>query len=552
MDNKAIARTLEDIADLAEIAGDNPHKIRAYRKVASAIVKGTDDVAALSRAGKVTSLAGVGKGIGAVLDEIVATGTSAELATLQERVPATLLDVSKIAGLGPNKVRALWETLGITSVGEVIQACRENRLTALTGFGKKTQEKVLTSALFVAAGAGRFVLGKARSVGVEIAAALEAAGIRSRLAGEAARGLEITSGVSLVAADGDLTAVLGALGEVRREGALWHLAFGKIPVVVTSAPADTFEGAWVLGSSDEAHAAWLGEQAGGAFAEKVRGATSAEEVYDRLGLGFVPVELREGAAPEVPDDLVSPGDLEGCFHVHTEWSDGSATVDGMVSAAAKNGYKWVGISDHSQAAFYANGLGGDRLAEQRIAIEAARAKHPKMRVLHGIEVDILEDGRLDLDDAVLGQLDFVVASVHSQLRLDDAAMTARLVKAVSHPLVTLLGHPRGRLLLSRKGSGFDLDEVAKAAAAHGTALEINASPERMDLGESDVRTAKARGTRFAISPDAHSPAAFENQSLGLSVARRARLRRGDVLNAGPTSDVLAGVAKERARHQTTA
>jgi DNA polymerase (family 10) len=250
----------------------------------------------------------------------------------------------------------------------------------------------------------------------------------------------------------------------------------------------------------------------------------------------------------VPADLIGAGDLEGCFHVHTDWSDGDTTLDGMVAAAAAAGYRWVGISDHSQAASYANGLGADRLVAQRAAIEAARLKYPRVNVLHGIEVDILENGELDLDDATLRSLDFVVASVHSQLRLDEAAMTARLVKAVSHPLVTLLGHPRGRLLLSRQGSSFDLEQVARAARENGTALEINASPERMDLGEDDVRTALAQGASFAINPDAHSPTAFGNQPLGLAVARRARLSRDRVLNAGATAEVLARVASRRASH----
>lgn len=547
MENGRIAGKLSELASLLEIAGDNPHKIRAYRKASDLIREQVADVAVLSRAGNVTALPGVGKGIGAVLDEIVASGTSTELEAIRERVPASLLEVAQIPGLGPAKVRALWETLGLMDVGEIIQACRENRLVALPGFGKKTQEKVLAGALFVEAGSGLFSLGKARSVGLEVIAWLEAAGLSARLSGPAARGVEVVDGVWVVAGSlADLSGLLGPLGPVTPTADGVNLVIGKMPVRVLSVEATELEVAAVLASSDAAHAAWLVERSGGDAALRARGAKSEAEVYERLGLPVVPVELREGRAPDVPDDLVEAGDLQGCFHVHTDWSDGSGTIEAMVAAAETAGYTWVGISDHSQAASYANGLGPERLRLQRAAIDGVRAKFPQLMILHGAEVDILADGSLDLDDQTLASLDFAVASVHTQLRLDEAAMTARLVKAVSHPLVTLLGHPRGRLLLSRQPSTFDLSAVADAARTHGTALEINASPQRLDLSDADARTAKARGATFAINPDAHAPGEMENQSLGITVARRARLSRGEVLNAGPRKAVLARVAKSRA------
>jgi DNA polymerase (family X) len=551
VENRQIARTLEEIAALSEIAGENPHKIRAYRKAAATLGTATEDVAALSRAGKVTTLAGVGKGIGAVLDEIVATGGSSELVELQARVPASLLDVAKIGGLGPGRVRTLFDTLAIATVGEVIQACRENRLVGLAGFGKKLQEKVLESALFVAAGSGRFVLGKSRGVGASVVAALARQGIEARVAGETARGVEVNQGVLLVSAPGDLASTLAELAEggvVRQEDDAYELVVGKMPVRVVVASPETFAARWVRATADEAHVAFLDGLAGGDFVLACLGAVDERAVYERLGTAFVPAELREGAAPEVPADLVNETDLLGCFHVHTDWSDGAGSLREMVAAAQKAGFSWIGLSDHSEAAGYANGLTRERLVEQRAAIDALRGSFPKIEILHGIEADILADGALDLDPEALARLDFVVASVHSQLRMERAAMTARLVKAVSNPVVTLLGHPRGRLLLARKGADFELSVVAEAARAAGTAFEINASPERMDLSAEDVVAASAGRSdlRFAINPDAHSPAALENVPLGLAVARRARLTREQVLTAGTAAEVRARLATRRA------
>lgn len=551
MDNRQIAHTLEEIASLAEIAGDNPHKIRAYRKAASTLAGSAADVAALSRAGKVTTLPGVGKGIGAVLDEIVATGNAAELTELRTRVPATLLDVAKIGGLGPGRVRTLFETLGVATVGEVIQACRENRLLALAGFGKKLQEKVLESALFVAAGSGRFVLGKSRAAAAVVVSALAAVGIEARLAGEVARGLEVTEGVTIVAASGALFDSLRAVadgGVVRETSDGVELVVAQVPVRVIAVGDDTFVARWVRATADDAHIAWLDSLAKGDFVLAARGVADEGALYERLGVSFVPVELREGAAPEVPADLIKQADLMGCFHVHTDWSDGAGSLREMVSTAQALGYSWIGLSDHSEAAGYANGLTRERLLEQRGAIDELRAAFPKVTIFHGVEADILADGALDLDPATLAGLDFVVASVHSQLRLERDAMTARLVKAVSNPVVTLLGHPRGRLLLARKGADFDLAAVASAALSAGTALEINASPERMDLSVEDVQEA-SRGRaslQFAIDPDAHSPTALGNVPLGLAVARRAKLTRQQVLTAGTAEEVHDRLRARRA------
>ena len=306
-----------------------------------------------------------------------------------------------------------------------------------------------------------------------------------------------------------------------------------IVVHVTIVPRAEWVFAALTGGADEEHGAWLVELAGSEAQLRAACSTAKTEddVYRALGVAPVPAELREGRAPAVPADLVGMERLGGVFHVHSDWSDGTASILDMLRAAREHGLGFLGLSDHSQAAWYANGLGGDRLLEQAYAVEAARREVPEVRLFHGIEVDILADGALDLPDEVLERLDFVIASVHSQLQMDAAAMTKRLVRAVSHPLVTILGHPTGRLLLARGGSGFDVAEVAAAAAANDTFLEINANPQRLDLSDTMVRLARTKGARFAIDPDAHGTRGFADTVLGVTVARRAALSSEHVLNA---------------------
>jgi DNA polymerase (family X) len=271
------------------------------------------------------------------------------------------------------------------------------------------------------------------------------------------------------------------------------------------------------------------------------------EVYAALDLPFIPPELREDGSLSLPDGLLAVRGVRGVFHVHTTWSDGTASVCAMARAAAEAGYQYVGISDHSKAASYANGLDEDRLAAQCQDVDRARREVPEIAILHGIEVDVLDDGALDLPDSVLVQLDFVVASLHTRFSLDAETQTARMVRALRHPLVTILGHPTGRLLLGREGYLFDFDAVADAAAEHGVALEINASPQRLDLGPDLIRRAARRGAQFCINPDAHEIRGFDDVPLGIAQARRAALMAGRVLNTLDHIEITRTLRERRRR-----
>jgi DNA polymerase (family 10) len=370
--------------------------------------------------------------------------------------------------------------------------------------------------------------------------ALARAGLEvATVVGDARRGAETMHELSMVARGPvDIRALADALrgavacNDVALDGknAVRMYFEGGGPARVTVVARNAYVEALVRGTGSASHVRWLESLAGraGGLSRACSRAKSERELYQSLGVPFPPPELREHPTPRVPK-LVSA--VRGIFHVHTTWSDGTASIHEMARAAAEAGFAYLGISEHSRAASYARGLDAKRLRAQARAVERARREVPGIVLFHGVEVDVLEDGSLDLDDATLAALDFVVASIHSDLDMPSGPMTARLVRAVTHPLVTILGHPTGRLLPGRHGYAFDIDVVAEAAAGSDTFLEINANPQRLDLSAALVRRAALRGARFAIDPDAHSPRGIADAALGLAVARRAGLAPSQVLNS---------------------
>ncbi|HEY3819446.1 MAG TPA: PHP domain-containing protein [Polyangiaceae bacterium] len=373
------------------------------------------------------------------------------------------------------------------------------------------------------------------------------------IVGDARRGLELVNELSMVVRGPcDAAAMARALRrapaaegvEVLDADTVGMRFEGGGPTRLRVVAPAVFVEALVRGTGSARHVRWLSavaaERGGlGAVGKRCR---TEEDLYAALGLPFAPPELREGSTRSVPE-LV--GEVRGIFHVHTTWSDGAATIADMARATRDAGFGYAGISEHSKAASYAGGLDAAQLARQARAIARARREVPGFAILHGVEVDVMPDGTLDLDDATLASLDFVIASVHARLDMGADEMTSRLVRAVSHPLVTILGHPTGRLLLGRKGSAFDIEAVATAAAANDTFLEINANPQRLDLSEDLVRRAAARGARFAIDPDAHSPRGVRDTALGVSVARRAGLAASQVLNTRGAREVASYLESRR-------
>jgi DNA polymerase (family 10) len=386
--------------------------------------------------------------------------------------------------------------------------------------------------------------------------ALSRAGFGEALVvGEARRGLELIDELTMIlGGPSSAQEVARVLARVNACSAVELAGMDTVrmcfegggPASVRLVPCRQLVEGLIRGTGSARHVRWLESLASrkGGLAAVCARARAEDEVYAALGVPYAPPELREGATRRVPE-LV--GAVGGIFHVHTTWSDGTASIEEMARGSRSAGFGYVGISEHSKASHYAGGLDARRLRQQARAIALARRRVPGIELLHGVEVDVLEDGSLDLDDATLGSLDFVIASVHSHLEMTPAEMTARLVRAVSHPLVTILGHPTGRLLLGRRPYSFDLDAVADAATANGTYLEINGNRQRLDLGEELVRRAAARSARFAIGPDAHSPGGLRDADLGLAVARRAGLASSQVLNAGGAAEVIADLSERRRR-----
>jgi DNA polymerase (family 10) len=375
------------------------------------------------------------------------------------------------------------------------------------------------------------------------------------LVGDARRGVELVGEVAMIARGPlDPRRLARALSaatactsvEVTSADTVRMSFDGGGPASMHVVPRARFVEALVRRTGSARHVRWLESLAAraGGLATVCSRARIEEDVYAALGVPFAPPELRERATRHVPELLA---EVRGIFHVHTTWSDGAATIADMARAAREAGFAYVGITEHSQAASYAGGLDARRLRQQGRAMAQARREVPGIDLLHGVEVDVMPDGTLDLDDATLGALDFVIASVHVDLDMSPARMTARLVRAVSHPLVTILGHPTGRLLLGRRGCPFDVERVAAAAAANDTFLEINANPQRLDLSEDLVRRAAARGARFAIDPDAHTPRGVRDTALGVSLARRAGLSPSHVLNAREPREAIAYLARRRLR-----
>ena len=546
MENPEIARTFDELADLLELGGENPFKLRAYRNFAELARETGDrlaDIASRGGSDALEKLDGVGPAIAKKVLDLLDKGTFDALDRARAEVPVTLLSILGIPGLGAKTVRRLHLEAGVKTLEDLEAACEQGTLAGMAGFGKKKQDKMLEGVKFKLAsisGPRQLLLAQAKAAVGEIAHLLGVE--RAAALGKTRRGVEVVEDVRMIASGITRDEALAKL-EVAHDRPISHVmaagdaalsaAVEGISVHIELVPGSRWIHAALTGGADEAHVAWLVSLAGSAekLASICTSAKGEEDVYRALGVKPVPPELREGAAPIVPDDLVDVERLGGVFHVHSDWSDGTASILDMVRAARDAGLGFLGLSDHSQAAWYANGLGSDRLLEQAYAVEAARREVPEVRIFHGIEVDILSDGALDLPDEVLERLDFVIASVHSQLQMDAAAMTARLVRAVSHPLVTILGHPTGRLLLARGASGFDVAKVAEAAAANDTFLEINANPQRLDLSDTLVRLARTMGARFAIDPDAHGTRGFADTALGVTVARRAALSTADVLNA---------------------
>jgi DNA polymerase (family 10) len=562
MTAREAAAALGEIAMLLEVVGGNPFRAKAFQTASRSLETSGADLVALAAAGELRTLPGVGEGIAGVLGELVTTGTSRMLEELRAQTPVGLFDVMRIKGVGAKRGRTLYKDLGIDSLEKLEEAASKGKLARLAGFGAKTEQKILEGVAFVRSMRGRRRYFQAIDPAAALLALVEGLPgvVQASSAGQVRRRLEVVDSIDMVASAKDPAAVLAAFralqGVERADDddadrrAEVELADGLRATLVCVKPA-SYATALVFATGSDEHlaqlAAWgakrkLRVDADGVFQGKKRLALPDEDaVYEALGLAFIPPELREGwgeieaAAEGKLPRLVDMDDLRGTFHCHTTYSDGRASVAEMAEGARERGWRYLGIADHSQSAGYAGGLPPAAVKKQHREIDAWNAEHggkgkKRFRLFKGVESDILADGSLDYPDDVLRSFDYVVGSVHSNFALTEKEQTRRLIRAVSNPHITMLGHATGRLLLRRAGYAVDARAVIDAAAEHGTCVEINADPHRLDVDWNNARYAAEKGVLVPINPDAHSVGALGNVMWGVNVARKAWLTAPQVLN----------------------
>ena len=536
VDNPRIADRLEALASLLELADANPYTARAYRRAAETIRGAAVPVAELVRAGRVRELRGIGPGIEARLRELVETGEIAELAELERELSPDLVGLGRYLGLGARRSVELARALGVRTAGELREAAAAGRLQTAPGIGPKTESRLLEALAREAEPRPRrgLLLNRAWELVGGVAAALD-----GEVAGDARRWRDSCEQLAVVCAAPDPTSVaarFAALPQIvavveQSERRAVGVTVEGVPVELVAAEPERLGTALVRATGSPAYVAAL---------EPLPDAPDEAAVYDALGLPWCPPELREAPFRGAPPVLVEPADIRGDLHCHTTWSDGRASVEEMGRAARERGYDYIAICDHTPAVGAVRGLTADEVRRQAEEIAAANELLAPFRVLRGIECDILADGRLDLPDDVLAELDWVQASVHGGQRMPQLEMTRRVEEALRNPSVRCLSHPTGRLINRRPENAVDLERVFEVALEEGVALEVNGLPDRLDLRGEHVRDALRAGVQIVCSTDAHSVRGLGNMALSVRTARRGWATPADVVNTRPLGSILGG------------
>jgi DNA polymerase (family 10) len=568
---EALIEQLEGSAVLLELRGENPFKCRAYANAARAIAELDVDLHEAVQNRTLLERKGIGQAMFEKISHAVETGRLQPYEELKAATPSGLLEMLKIKGLGPKKIRVIHEQLGIKDVVELEYACIENRLVDLPGFGKKTQEKILERISYRKQQRGFHHCHTARHEGELLLVKLRDREDVARIefGGSIRRRNEVVQDIDLIAGcahPAELISFLCELPEVEREIARSDnkarvlLKSGiAVDLYVTTEERFPYLLHHYTGSKDY-HAA-LEERAkrfgikiseyGLFLDDHILPCQEEREIFSTLELDYIEPELRENcgeieaAAQHRLPSLVTEKDIRGIFHVHSTYSDGSASLSEMVEAAERAGLEYIGISDHSQSAFYANGLKEDRIRKQHDEIEQLRRRFKGIHIFKGIEADILPDGSIDYDDRILSSFDFVIASVHSRFNMSEREMTDRVIRAMSHPKVTFLGHPTGRILLSRESYPLAIREIIDAAHRYGVVLELNSSTYRLDLDWRYCKLAKEAGVRLSINPDAHAVEGISDTFFGVGIARKGWLSKEDIINTLPLDQIRSHLMNPR-------
>lgn len=553
MRNVEVAWIFYELADLLEFKGDEFFKIRAYRNAARVLAGLDEPLEGIWRRKELAKVPGIGKNISAKIDELLTTGRLKKHEDLLREIPPGLLDIMSLPGIGPKRANMIYKTLGITSLAKLAEAARKGRIRRLPGMGSKSEGDIIRHIEIREERGGRMLLATARDLAAEIAASLRRLpGVAKVEAGGSLRRWRETVGdIDLVAAAAHPGLVIDAaanhprVSEVveRSEGRARMRTCWGINVDLEVVPEDHFTATLFLNTGSRAHLKRL--QAFGAEREagfdlgaavKAVSFSAEQDIYELLDLPYIPPELREdtgeveaASAGRLPR-LLEQGDIKGDLHIHTDWSDGLNTIWQVVERAREKGYQYIAVTDHSRSLKIAKGLSLDRLKEQHREIRSLNERLEDFHVFTGIEVDILPQGGLDCPEEILKETDVVIASVHTAFKQDRETMTARIISAVEDRNVDIIGHLTGRLIGRREAYAVDVERVLEAAADCSTILEINSSPDRLDLSDVNARKAKEKGIKLAVNTDAHDLKRMEEMTYGVSVARRAWLGPDDAVN----------------------
>src|SRR5258708_28527881 len=580
MDKEQVAVILDEIGTLLELQGENSFRCLAYKNAARAIEQMEGDLDTAIEAGKLSEIRGIGETLQEKITTLAKTGHLPFYEDLRAKIPAGLLDMLRIPGLGPKKAKVLHDELGIKSIEELKTACEADQVAGLKGFGAKTQKKILEGICFLQERSGRVRLDQALSLAEFVLEEMKKGpGIqRIELCGSLRRRKETIKDIDILISSDDpkplmkrfvsLEGVQQIVGQGETKSSIvvaWGVGNDRVVMnadlrVVTD-EAFPFALNYFTGSKEHnvalrGLALARGYKLNEYELSGPKGTVpckNEEEFYRFFGMDYIEPELRENtgeldvAAKHHLPHLVGAKDIQGVFHCHTNWSDGANTLEEMAKAARDLGFRYFGFGDHSQSLTIANGLTPERVKKQHQEIDALNKKLKGIKLFKGIECDILADGRMDFDDEVLATFDYVVASVHSHFNQSREEMTARIIRAISNPHVTMLGHATGRLLLRREGYAVDLEAVLQAAVKNGTMVEINAHPIRLDIDWIHCKRARAIGVTLVINPDAHSTAEIALYRYGVDVARRGWLGKKDVFNTRTAAQVIKDLSSIKER-----
>jgi DNA polymerase (family X) len=571
MENTYMITLLKDTAKLLELHGANPFQVRHYTKAASDLEKIGQEVAGLSPEA-LRTIAGLTPGTSKFIQEINTTGTLQRWEELMATTPQGVRAMLNLRGLGPKKVRVIWKTLGTESLPELLKACEEGSIAQLPGFGQKTQEAIQVYLKFQAKQAGQFHYASALPYATDLEIQLKQAfpDFLISLTGALRRKMEVVEQVEVLIGTAQVQAVIRWLDQqpmLQKEYKLsgpfaWRGQFAEpsLKLVILFCKPQEFYKQLIFQTGSKAHLALPvgeGKQLGEVL-DRIMEPRSEKDAYEQVKFSYIPPELREGqielawAREKGSPRLLEMKDLRGVFHSHTTYSDGKHSLEVMARHCQELGYEYIGITDHSQQAVYAGGLTPAVIKQQHAEIDYLNKTLTPFKILKGIESDVLADGRLDYSDDILESFDFVIASVHTGMSMDQKKATERIIKAICNPYTTMLAHLTNRLLLKREGFPVDYRAVIDACADHGVVIEINANPWRLELDWRWLPYALSKNVWISINPDAHDKESIQNMYYGVCVGRKGGLTQADTFNALPRQEIITYLQRRRAKFTTSA